>query len=84
MTDYRVFLAVEVIEFADREGLDRRDFTLFLRGIAAAPNKDGDYTEADESGRPIEITIYGNYAGMYYFDHAVKELKVTDIEYADQ
>ena len=83
MTDYRVFLAAEVIEFADREGLDRRDFVAFLRGIAAAPHKESDYTEADESGRSIEIKIYRNYAVMFYFDHAVRELKVTDIETAD-
>ena len=59
MMNYRVFLAAEVIEFAEREGLDRRDFPVFLRSIAAAPNKDGDYTEADESGRSIKIEIYG-------------------------
>ncbi len=58
MMNYLVYLVAEVIDLADRKGLDRRAFAVFLRSIVAAPNKDGDYTEADESGRSIKIKIY--------------------------
>ena len=42
------------------------------------------FAERDLSGRDIQVLIFQRYAISYWADHAVKELKVIDIRYADK
>jgi len=52
--------------------------------LADNPTKPGDYEERDDAGRPIQIKIVGDYALTYWADHAVREVKVIQIEKADR
>jgi hypothetical protein len=37
-------------------------------------------TNADDVGRSLEVKIVGPYAITYWADHAVKEIKVINVE----
>ena len=56
----------------------------FLERLAKQPELSGDYSEFDNAGRSVQIKIIEEYALTYFADHAVKEVKVTKIEKADQ
>ena len=83
--EYEVYLRREVFEFlrqcraAERELLFR-----LLRTLGQDPYRRGDFTERDQSGRDIEVVVFRQYAILYWADHAVKELKVIEVRYADR
>ena len=55
----------------------------FVRWLGEHPFIQGDYTESDEVGQRREVKIVGRYAVTFWADHAVKEVKVTNIQIAD-
>jgi hypothetical protein len=63
---------------------EREDLLGLLRALARDPFRPGDFSERDGSGREIEVLIIRRYAVVYWTDHAVKEVKVTDIRFADR
>jgi hypothetical protein len=83
MIIYRVFIAVEVIDFL--RGCRKRDqqaITRLLVDLEKDPFQTGDYVESDEIGRPIQVVIIGRHALYYWADHAVKEVKIVDLKLA--
>lgn len=54
----------------------------FIRRIAEDPYLPGDFKDSDEIGRPLEVKLVGQYAITYWADHAVKEIKVINVEAA--
>lgn len=83
--EYEVYLRREVFEFLRRCRSDERDQLLTqLEALGRDPYRRGDFTERDQSGRDIEVLIIRRYAILYWPDHAVKELKVTEVRYADR
>jgi hypothetical protein len=83
--EYEVYLRREVFEFLRECRRDERDqlFTQ-LRALGRDPYRRGDFTERDRSGRDIEVSIFRRFAILYWADHAVKEMKVTDVRFADR
>ena len=80
MSGYRIFLSEESWQFLEREEVDRSTFSGVLRSLS----EDGDFQETNPvDGRILTIKIVGDYAITYFFDHAVKEIKVLHIEQAD-
>jgi hypothetical protein len=85
MKPYKVFLRLEAMDslrsmsFGQRARISR-----FLDLLAEDPAQAGDFAEQDETQRPIEIKVVGQFAVTYWADHAVKEVKVTDIRRADR
>jgi hypothetical protein len=83
--EYEVYLRREVLEFLRQRRPDERDQLLtLLRGLGRDPYRQGDFTERDRSGRNIEVLVFRRFAILYWADHAVKEMKVTDVRFADR
>ena len=58
-------------------------FALF-HALGREPHRRGDFTERDRTGREIEVLVFGKYAVLYWADHPVKEVKVTEVRFADK
>jgi hypothetical protein len=82
---YELFLRREVFDFiAARRGRERQRFLAFLSEICRNPYKKGDFIQFDNTGREIEGVIIDRFAILYWADHAVKEVKIVEIRYADK
>jgi hypothetical protein len=84
MRPYAVFINEQALAAAPRSGGQRESVMKFIRSLADQPNTIGDFTEKDNTGRPIQVKIIGRYAITYWADHAVSEIKVTHIKSADK
>lgn len=50
------------------------------RQLAEHPFLHSDYRLQDESGREIEHLLIEDFVFAYWLDHAVREVRITDIE----
>ena len=81
---YRLFVSREFIASLERHRqADRRRVWQWLDTVVDRPHQDGDFTERDEVGRRLEVTVIGRLSVTWWADHAVKEVKVLEIELAD-
>ena len=81
---YDVFLHEKLLECSPRSGPQRQRIMSFVRSLAEDPFQAGDYQDTDPEGNPVEIKIIGKYAVTYHVDHPVKEVKIVNIQPADQ
>lgn len=51
-----------------------------VRQLAAHPQVRSDYSLPDESGRGIEHLRVEDYVFAYWLDHAVREIRIADID----
>ncbi len=85
MMEYEVYLRREAFEFLRQRHLgDREQLLALLHQLGRDPFRRGDFSERDRSGRAIEGLILRRYAILFWADHAVKEVKVVEIRYADR
>ena len=83
--DYHLFLRREALEFLktiprkDRDGLWK-----LLDFLEVNPYTEGDFRQKDHTDRYLEGVILGKYAIIFWTDHAVSEVKVTEIRFADR
>ena len=56
----------------------------FLDSLAEDSGQSGGFSEQDETQREIEIKVIGQYAITCWADHAVNEVKITDVRRADR
>jgi hypothetical protein len=83
--DYEVYLRTEAFEFLRHRHTDTRNRLLRLfHELSRDPYRRADFNERDQTGRDIQVLIFQHYAISYWADHAVKELKVIDVRYADK
>lgn len=83
--EYEVYLRQEVFEFLRQRRRDERDQLLaVLRQLRKDPFRRGDFSERDRSGRDIKGLVVRRFAILFWTDRAVKEVKVTEIRYADR
>lgn len=83
--EYEVDLRREAFDFLRQLRRDDREHVLgLLRRLGGDPFQSGDFSERDLSGRRLEGVIIHRCAVMFWADHAVKEVKVTDIRFADR
>jgi hypothetical protein len=83
MTPYRVFIAAEVIAtLRTRPRREQQVITRLFDELARDPARPGDYAEQDEIGRPIQVVISGRSAVCFWADHAVREVKIVDLQSA--
>ncbi len=83
--EYEVYLRREVFEFLRQRRNEERDLLLTLfRSLGKDPYRRGDFAEMDGTGRAIEVLVFRRYAILYWADHAAKELKVTEVRFADR
>ncbi len=83
--EYEVYLRREVFEFLRQcRSAERDQLLALLRALGRDPYRRGDFTELDRTGRDIEVLVFRRFAILYWADHAVKEVKVTEVRYADR
>jgi len=58
----------------------QRDLSDILFKLSAFPSQQGDYAFPDGSGRLVQYILIGNYVIGYWPDHAVKELRIVEID----
>jgi hypothetical protein len=80
---YKVLVTLEALQIDPPTRAERHHILSFLESLTTNPDRAGDFTERDDSGRLVQIKILGDYALTYWADHAVKEVKVIKIEKAD-
>ena len=81
---YRLVFAEGIAEFLVQQPKRRqRQIIEIARKLAEHPLVRSDYRLADESGREIEHLLIEGYVFAYWLDHAVRELRITDIEDAN-
>jgi hypothetical protein len=78
---YRLVFAEGIAEFLIQQPKRRqRQIVALARKLAEHPLILSDYQLADESGRQIEHLLIDGYVFAYWLDHAVREIRITDIE----
>ncbi len=83
--EYDVYLHRVTFDFLRQLRRDDRKLLLGLLGrLGQDPFQQGDFTMLDLSGRRLEGVIVRRYAVLFWVDHATKEIKVTDIRFADR
>jgi hypothetical protein len=83
MTRYAVYLHLDLLEALPKRGSQQQKIVRFVHSLAENPFTEGDFTDKDETLRPRQIKIIGDYAVTYWADHAVKTVMVVDICLAD-
>lgn len=58
----------------------QRQVSLLARQLANHPFVRSDYVLPDDSGHPMEHLLLGDFVFSYWLDHAVREVRITDIE----
>lgn len=82
---YKVYYSEQALTFS--LALPRKDqvlLTHFIARLGEKPNREGDYREADDEGRLIEVSVHGRHAILYWIDHAVAKLMIAEIRLADR
>lgn len=77
---YSYVLAETAGEFAFR--LPRREqqrLAKICRLLASLPSTEGDYVTKDHTGRALQNLLVDDWVVTYWADHAVKELRITEI-----
>jgi hypothetical protein len=59
---------------------ERRMLLRLLEQLETNPFKEGDFQVKDETGRMQQVIGMAGFLVTYYPDHAVKEVRVTEIE----
>ena len=82
---YKVFYSEQALAFSlARSRKEQVLLTHFISRMAEKPGLQGDYREADDEGRLIEVCVIGRHAILFWIDHAVSKLMVVEIRLADR
>ena len=58
----------------------QHQIALLAQQLARHPFLRSDYTLPDDSGRPIEHLLLGDFVFSYWLDHAAQEIRIVDVE----
>ena len=82
---YRLLIDYEALDvLASLKNPVQRLIHQRLRQIQEYPSRWADYEERDPSGRPLHVSIVGDYAITYWEDFADRHVKVIEIARADR
>ncbi|PWU18771.1 MAG: hypothetical protein C5B50_08210 [Verrucomicrobia bacterium] len=84
MRPYQVYINQAALYTAPKTGPSRRRIMQFIDSLGADPFQKGDFSEADDVGRTVQVRIIDRFAVIFWADHAVSEVKVTHIKSADK
>ena len=80
---YDVYLHERLLACAPRSGRSRERIMDFVRSLADNPFQRANYEDADPAGHSVGVKLVGRFAVTYFVDHAVREVKIVNIEPAD-
>jgi hypothetical protein len=79
--EYRLVLESNVLHFVlSRRLAERRFLIQTFDALATDPYRHGDFREATDEGRAMEVLLMGKFLITYWADHAVKELRIVRAE----
>ena len=82
---YTPFFSEGAFDFLSHlDGSDRKLVLLEIRILGNHPSRDSHFSEQDNKGRDIQGILCSKYCILYWADHAEKEIKITQIRYADK
>jgi len=82
--NYRLLIDYEAFEFLSQlKKPVQRLIHRRLRQIQDGPTECSDYQERDSTGRPLHVSICGDYAITFWEDFADRQVKVLQIARAD-
>jgi hypothetical protein len=81
---YDVFVHEKLLACAPRSGRSRQRILDFARSLSSDPFQRGDYEDSDPAGHPTPVKLVGRYAVTFFVDHAAREVKIVNIQPADQ
>lgn len=58
---------------------ERAELLRLFEALAREPDRRGSETVIDKAGRVNEVTYTARYRVVYWPDHAVKEVRITDV-----
>jgi len=80
-SSYRLVFAEEVADFLFELPKGRQRKVLGLaRQLLENPSVRSDYDVPDDAGRLLSHLLIEDHLFVYWFDHAVKELRIVDVE----
>jgi hypothetical protein len=81
MLRYRTVFTRQALDFICRasDG-EMKELDAWLDRIEAQPGASGDYAEAGDAGRELQVTCLHLVAVTWWTDHAVREVRVMKIE----
>ena len=81
MSNYRAVVHSEVLKFLLAcPPRDRRELIRFFETLESDPFRAGDFQVRDETGRTQQVMCVRGFLITFYSDHAVKEVRITEIE----
>jgi hypothetical protein len=85
MSDARLFIAVDVLDFLRTlQPREQRELLKCFRDIAAFPSRFSDFVEYDSAGRRVDVHIFGKFAVKFWDDFADRHVKILDLHLADR
>ncbi len=66
------------------KGADRQRLLDVLDQVKTTPFRPGDYRQRDATGRVNEVVLIGQWLVTFWSDHAVGEIRVVELERADE
>lgn len=79
---YKFVLHENAFRFAlATRAAQRKHLSAFFRTLAEDPYRRGDFQETDANGREMEVTLHGRFLITYWTDHAVKEVRISRIDF---
>ena len=80
---YQVVAGQETLDFLFAcNQRDRQLLAKLFQELALDPCQTGEYEEADDTGRPLQVRLVGNFLVTFWTDHPVKEVRVVRVEKA--
>jgi hypothetical protein len=85
MSDSRLFIAVDVLDFLHTlRPREQRDLLKRFRKIAEFPSEFSDFVEYDSAGRRVGVHVFGKFAVKFWDDFADRHVKILDLHFADR
>ena len=69
-----------VAQLLAARGGDRRKLLAALEDLKHDPFQSGDFTESDDTGRALQVKLFGVFAVTWWPDSFVKEIRVVVVE----
>ena len=84
MTGYDLSVDLEVLQQLLRADEEQRVQVIeLLTRLRLQPFLEGDYREADDTGRTNEVILAGSTLVFFWSDHAVKTVRVTKVDFVE-
>ena len=81
MRGYQVVLQPKAwTVLAKTVGRNKRRLLALLEGLQGKPFRAGDFQQQDDTGRWNEVVLMENWLVTYWCDHAVREIRVVNLQ----